>query len=98
MSPAATRQSTATARGPDPAPSSPPSGRMPGAGENPTTAKATSRTTDTAAPAATTAIVAKVAQSMPTDDSSGSGGQVGGYARRRSRDVIDVGRGDRVAP
>src|SRR5215218_7165577 len=94
MSPAATRHSTAVARAPD----TPPSIRMPEEADNATIANATSRTTVTAAPAATTAIVANVAQSMPTDDSSWSGGQVGGYARRRSREVVDVGRGDRVAP
>src|SRR3954447_7338464 len=98
MSPAATRHSTAAARAPDTPPSPRPSIRRPDGAENPTIANATSRTTVTAAAAATTAIAANVAQSMPMEDSSRSGGQVGGQVGRWLGDVVDVGGGDRVAP
>src|SRR4051794_17037403 len=98
-SPAASKQSTATAvptAGLTPGAESPsgPSTRGPERLDRPTSANATSTTTVSAAAAATTATSANDAQSMCTDASQESGHEV---RDRWPRDVVDVGRGDRGA-
>src|SRR3954467_12370006 len=81
MSPAASTQSTATAvPAADCEPESPPPSGDLERTDNPTSANDTSRTTPTAAAAATTAIAPNVAQSMCTEGLLfwGSGGTIGG--------------------
>src|SRR3954464_1473148 len=100
MSPAASRQSAATARPANRTPGAEalpvPSGRSVENAENPTSANETSRTTVSAAAAATTAMVANEPQAMCTGDPFRSGGQVDGGRPGRVV-VVDVGRVDRRA-